>query len=376
MQIFSKRSENELAMPNLNLPPGTLIIDPESPKPVLTVFGYTPENFEERTLQHPDEVKEFMQKWPLIWLNVDGLGDEATLRSIAHIFNIHPLALEDIADTSQRAKVEQYDGHATFIVVPMPHPVEHEHEFTTEQLCLYLGERCVVSFQATAPGDCLEVIRNRIRQKKGRVRISNAAYLAYALVDTVIDAFFPIVSTMGDSLDALEARIMEESKNSQIFDIRAVKVNLMRVRRAVWPMRDAILNMTTMEHVWGQDLRPYLRDAADHVARLMDLIETDRMMASDLMELYLNSTSNRLGEVNKFLTVVATIFIPVGAIASIYGMNFDMEKSAWNMPELKWTYGYPFALGLMTAVAATFLIVFWRRGWLGNQFDGNKRKPK
>ena len=181
---------------------------------------------------------------------------------------------------------------------------------------------------------------------------------------------------MGDSLDELEARIMEESKNSQIFDIRAVKVNLMRVRRAVWPMRDAVLNMITMEQVWGPDLRPYLRDASDHISRLMDLIETDRMMASDLMELYLNSTSNRLGEVNKFLTVVATIFIPVGAIASIYGMNFDMEKSAWNMPELKWTYGYPFALGLMTAVAATFLIVFWRRGWLGNQFDGNKRKPK
>lgn len=363
-------------MPNHNLPPGTLIIDPESSKPVLTVFGYSPDSFEERTLSHPDEVKEFMQKWPLIWLNVDGLGDEATLRSIAQIFNIHPLALEDIADTSQRAKVEQYDGHATFIVVPMPHPVEHQHEFTTEQLCLYLGERCVVSFQETTPGDCLEVIRNRIRQKKGRVRISNAAYLAYALVDTVIDAFFPIVSDMGDSLDALEARIMEESKNSQIFDIRAVKVNLMRVRRAVWPMRDAVLNMTTMEQVWGQDLRPYLRDASDHISRLMDLIETDRMMASDLMELYLNSTSNRLGEVNKFLTVVATIFIPVGAIASIYGMNFDMEHSAWNMPELKWTYGYPFALGLMTAVAATFLIVFWRRGWLGNQFDGNKRKPK
>ena len=365
-----------MARPSLNLPPGTLIIDPESPKPVLTVFGYSPDSFEERTLSHPDEVKEFMQKWPLIWLNVDGLGDEATLRSIGEIFNIHPLALEDIADTSQRAKVEQYDNRATFIVVPMPHPVEHEHEFTTEQLCLYLGEHFVVSFQQTAPGDCLEVIRERIRHKKGRVRTSNAAYLAYALVDTVIDAFFPIVSTMGDSLDALEARIMDESKSSQIFDIRAVKVNLMRVRRAVWPMRDAILNMTNMDQVWGADLRPYLRDATDHVARLMDLIETDRMMASDLMELYLNSASNRLGEVNKFLTVVATIFIPVGAIASIYGMNFDMEKSAWNMPELKWTYGYPFALGLMLTVAATFLIIFWRRGWLGNQFQGHKRKRK
>ena len=365
-----------MARPSLNLPPGTLIIDPESPRPVLTVFGYSPDSFEERTLSHPDEVKEFMQKWPLIWLNVDGLGDEATLRSIGEIFNIHPLALEDIADTSQRAKVEQYDNRATFIVVPMPHPVEHEHEFTTEQLCLYLSEHCVVSFQQTAPGDCLEVIRERIRHKKGRVRTSNAAYLAYALVDTVIDAFFPIVSTMGDSLDALEARIMDESKSSQIFDIRAVKVNLMRVRRAVWPMRDAILNMTNMDQVWGADLRPYLRDATDHVARLMDLIETDRMMASDLMELYLNSASNRLGEVNKFLTVVATIFIPVGAIASIYGMNFDMEKSAWNMPELKWTYGYPFALGLMLTVAATFLIIFWRRGWLGNQFQGHKRKRK
>ncbi len=362
-------------MPNLNLPPGTLLIHPEFAKPVMTVFGYSPEGFQEKTLTHTDEIQEFMRNWPLIWLNVDGFGDEATLRSIAQIFNIHPLVLEDITDPSQRAKVEQYDDKATFIVVPMPNPMNHNHEFTTEQLSLYLGERFVVSFQATALGDCLEVIRNRIRQKKGRVRNSNAAYLAYALVDTVIDAFFPIVSVMGDSLDELEERIMQDSKNSQIFDIREVKVNLMRVRRAVWPMRDAIMTMSTLEQVWGQELRPYLRDAADHVARLMDLIETDRMMASDLMELYLNSANNRLGEVNKFLTVVATIFIPVGAIASIYGMNFDLE-SKWNMPELKWAYGYPFALGLMFMVAATFLIVFWRRGWLGNQFGVQKRNRK
>jgi len=230
----------------------------------------------------------------------------------------------------------------------------------------------VVSFQATAPGDCLSVIRDRIRTGRGRVRTSNSAYLAYALIDTVIDAYFPLVSQMGDRLEELEERIVEDVDVHQIHDIRAIKVDLMRIRRAVWPMRDAVAAMGTLDRVYGHELRPYLRDAQDHVARLMDLLETDRFMASDLMEIYLTATSNRLGEVNKFLTIVATIFIPLGFIASVYGMNFHPD-SPWNMPELNWRYGYPFALALMLFTALGFMGYFWWKGWLGSQAFGASR---
>ena len=188
-----------------------------------------------------------------------------------------------------------------------------------------------------------------------------------------IDAYFPTVSGMGDRLEELEERIVEDVDIHQIHDIRAIKTDLMRIRRAVWPMRDAVAAMAAIDRLYGHELRPYLRDAQDHVARLMDLLETDRFMASDLMEIYLTATSNRLGEVNKFLTIIATIFIPLNFIASIYGMNFDPHVSPWNMPELDWHYGYPFALGLMALTAASFLGYFWWKGRLGGQAFGATR---
>jgi magnesium transporter len=192
----------------------------------------------------------------------------------------------------------------------------------------------------------------------------------------VIDAYFPLVSDMGDRLEELEERIVHDVDVAQIHDIRAIKVDLMRIRRAVWPMRDAVAAMNGIDRVYGAELRPYLRDAQDHVARLMDLLETDRFMASDLMEIYLTATSNRLGEVNKFLTIIATIFIPLGFIASVYGMNFDPD-SPWNMPELKWSFGYPFALGLMLLTALGFMGYFWWKGWLGSQsFSASGRRNR
>jgi magnesium transporter len=358
-------------MPNLNLPPGTMQVDPEASRPVLTAFGFSPAGFEEVTLKDPAEVRQLLEKWPVVWLNVDGFGDEAILRGVQAIFGIHALAMEDVTDATQRAKVESY-GDNTFLVVPMPQVHREGVRFESEQLSLYLTDRAVVSFQATAPGDCLSVIRDRIRTGRGRVRTSNSAYLAYALIDTVIDAYFPLVSQMGDRLEELEERIVEDVDVHQIHDIRAIKVDLMRIRRAVWPMRDAVAAMGTLDRVYGHELRPYLRDAQDHVARLMDLLETDRFMASDLMEIYLTATSNRLGEVNKFLTIVATIFIPLGFIASVYGMNFHPD-SPWNMPELNWRYGYPFALALMLFTALGFMGYFWWKGWLGSQAFGASR---
>ena len=337
----------------------------------MTAFGYSPSGFEEVTLKDPDEIRAMIAKWPVVWLNVDGFGDLKLLQRIQEIFGIHAMAMEDITDITQRAKVETY-GDNTFIVVPMPQVHTEGVRFETEQLSLYLTDRAVISFQTTVPGDCLSELRDRIRTGRGRVRSSSAAYLAYGLIDTVVDAYFPLVSGLGDRLEDLEERIVDDVDVHQIHDIRAIKVDLMRIRRAVWPMRDAIVAMSAIERLYGQELRPYLRDAQDHVARLMDLLETDRYMASDLMEIYLTAISNRLGEVNKFLTIVATIFIPLGFIASVYGMNFHTE-SDWNMPELEWKYGYPFSLALMLLTASGFMTYFWHKGWLGSQAFGGKR---
>ncbi len=372
IKVPKPRGRSSRRMPNLNLPPGTLRVEPGSARPVLTAFGYSPSGFEEVTLTDPAEIQALLAKWPVVWLNVDGFGDEAILRQVQGIFGMHALAMEDVTDATQRAKVEQY-GDATFLVVPMPRSHVEGERFGSEQLSLYLTERAVISFQATAPGDCLNVIRERIRTGKGRVRSSGAAYLAYALIDAVIDAYFPTVSEMGDRLEALEERIVEDVDVHQIHDIRAIKTDLMRIRRAVWPMRDAVVAMAGIERLYGQELRPYLRDAQDHVSRLMDLLETDRFMASDLMEIYLTATSNRLGEVNKFLTIIATIFIPLSFIASVYGMNFDPKASPWNMPEIEWRLGYPFVLGLMVLTAGSFLGYFWWKGWLGGQAFGSSR---
>jgi len=366
--ILKRRAKR---MPNLNLPPGTMRVDSDALRPVLTAFGYSATGFEEITLKDPLEVRDLLQRWPVVWLNVDGFGDEAMLRHVQDIFSIHPMAMEDVTDITLRAKVEQY-AENTFVVVPMPQAHMAGTPFETEQLSLYLTDRAVVSFQAAAPGDCLHVIRDRIRTGKGRVRSSNAAYLTYALIDTVIDAYFPLVSTLGERLEELEERIVEDVDIHQIHDIRTIKMDLMRVRRAVWPMRDAVSVMSSIERLYGEELRPYLRDAQDHVARLMDLLETDRFMASDLMEIYLTATSNRLGEVNKFLTIVATIFIPLSFIASVYGMNFRPD-SPWNMPELNWYFGYPFSLLLMLLTAGSFMTYFWWKGWLSNQAFGGSR---
>lgn len=359
--------------PRVGLPPGTIVVDPGAPSAVATVFGYGPDGFEERTVATVEELDAIRSRWPLLWLNVDGLGDGSLVRAIGEKFGLHPLALEDVTDPTQRAKVEPY-GDTTFIVIPMPRATPDA--FETEQLSIFIGKDFVVTFQERVGGDCLDPCRERIRHKRGRVRTSGAAYLGYALLDNVIDSYFPALGTLGDRLDGLEERIIFETRPEAIFEIRAVKNDLMRMRRAVWPVRDVVTTLMMLESVFDAEHRLYLRDAFDHVVRVMDLLDTDRAVASDLMEIYMAVSNNRLGEVTKVLTIIATIFIPLSFIASIYGMNFDTQKGDWNMPELEWTYGYPFALGLMALVAGSFLVFFWRRGWLGGSFLSPERRHR
>jgi magnesium transporter len=353
--VRSARRGRVLLPKNVHLPPGELVVSHEEIPPTVTLMVFGPDAVEERSIRSVAELDAVRGDWPVLWLNVEGLGDAQLLREIAARFGLHPLAMEDVADTTQRAKVEPY-GETTFAVIPMPH--SDAAGFWTEQLSMFITARTVITFQSAQAGDCLEELRQRIRAGRGRVRRSNAPYLAYAIADATIDAYFPMVNGISDLLDELESEVLARPTTAHLLAIRRVRSDLLRIRRAVYPLRDAMTALAALDRVFDADTRPYLRDLNDHVSRLLDQLETDRFLASDLMDIYMTSLNLRLGETTKVLTIIATIFIPLSFIASVYGMNFEV------LPELRWKYGYAFALGLMALTAAAFLLYFWRKGWL------------
>jgi magnesium transporter len=341
--------------------PGTLAVDPAAACPAITVIAFDAQRLEERRLEHPRQAAAYLNKWPVIWVNVEGLGDAATIAELGEIFGLHELALEDAINVHQRAKVDQYDGHL-FIVARMPRV--HER-VDTEQVSLFLGKRFLVTF-IEDPGDCFDVVRSRIRNARGNVRDLGPDYLAYALLDATIDAYFPLLEHYGERLDQLEQEAMGQLKRRTITRIHEVKTDLLVLRRAIWPHRELFNELVRdATPLVSTQTRVYLRDCYDHVVQMIDLVEMYRELGSDLRDLHLTAMSNRMNEVMKVLTVITTIFMPLTLIAGIYGMNFHTGESPWNMPELDWYFGYPMALGLMATVTIVMLIVFRRRGWLG-----------
>jgi magnesium transporter len=347
-------------------PPGSVIVDPKAPKPRMRVIAYGPERYVEKEIADPDEVRTLLNQWPVCWINVDGLGDAELLQRLAEIVRLHPLALEDVVNLHQRAKVEAY-GEQAFIVT---HMVQLKEQLGIEQLSLYLGENFVVTFQQEPEWDCLGPVRERIRKGLSQVRQRGSGYLAYSLIDAVIDQYFPVLESYGERLEALEDQIVLRPTQRRTSELHELKRELLHLRRILWPLRDALntLLRDPIPHI-DAETRVYLRDCYDHMLRILDFVETDREVCSDLMDLYLTSISNRMNEVMKVLTVIATIFIPLTFIAGVYGMNFDTEVSPWNMPELKWEYGYPACLAVMLVIAVGLLVYFRRKGWIGSAED-------
>lgn len=340
--------------------PGTVTVDPTAPKPVIHVLAYGPDDFVEQPIADPGEVREFLGKWPVTWINVDGLGDAETIRALGEIFGLHQLALEDVANVYQRPKVEEY-GERLFVIVRM---MTVNTPALSEQVSLFLGKGFVLTFQER-PGDCFDPVRERIRHARGRVRQAGADYLAYALLDSVVDAYFPIIEHYGDQLESMESQVFGRPDTETAAAIHRLKRQVVNLRRVIWPLREAVnALLRDSSPLITDDTRIYLRDCYDHAFQIMDLVETHRESASDLMNLYLTCVSNRMNEVMKVLTVIATIFIPLTFIAGIYGMNFDRE-SPLNMPELGWDWGYPACLAAMLVVTIGMLIFFRRKGWLG-----------
>jgi magnesium transporter len=301
---------------------------------------------------------------------VVGVGDAETVRRIGEIFALHRLALEDCINVHQRPKVEEYEDHR-FIVSRMAMIREGPD---TEQISLFLGRNFVITFQEQ-PGDCFGPVRERLRAARGRIRAAGADYLAYALLDAIVDSYFPVLESYGERIEDLEDDVLLRPDNRTVAQIFELKRDLLALRRAAWPQREAINTLIREPSpLIDDETRIFLRDCYDHAVHVLDIVETHREQAASLTDVYLSSMSNRLNEVMKVLTIIATIFIPLSFIASVYGMNFDTERSPWNMPELEWYFGYPFALGLMALTAAGLLLFFRRKGWIGSGRSGAGEK--
>jgi magnesium transporter len=342
--------------------PGTLIVNPDAEQSEIHVVRYGPEAVDERQVTTIDEVKSLLGQHKVTWINVDGLGDIDLIRQIGELFDMHRLAIADVVNITQRPKTEDY-GEALFVISRMPHMLDEG--LWIEQVSSFLRGGVLVTFQEKG-GDCWGPVRERIRQNRGLIRQEGADYLLYALLDSVTDSYFPILEHFGDAVEDLNDRIMEQPDPSEIRDMHSIRQDLITLRRAIWPLRDMFSAlMREQRRFLGDTAAIYLRDCYDHAVQLLDLVETYREIAAISMELYVTATSNRLNEIMKVLTIISTIFIPLSFIASVYGMNFNAEKSPFNMPELDWQYGYPFVLGLMALIGFALLFWFWRRGWIG-----------
>lgn len=341
-------------------PPGTLISPAEALQPTFDVLTYTPHSHTEHTNVGIESVGELCEREGVTWINVTGLADTEALEQVGEILGLHRLALEDVFNVHQRPKVEEFDDHL-FIVIRM---IRGPGSAETEQVSLFLGSDYVLSIQEKS-GDCFEPVRQRIRKGKGLVRNRGADYLCYALIDAVVDAYFPVLEAFGEDLEELEDSIVNEAEPSLVGELHDIKRNFLALRRSIWPQREMLSTLVRDEHsLMSHDTRLYLRDCYDHSIQLMDILETYREVASGLMDVYISSTSAKLNAIMKVLTIIATVFMPLSFIASLYGMNFDRTVSAWNMPELGWRLGYPIALGLMTLCALGLVGYFWRKGWL------------
>ena len=353
-------------------PPGSLVVDPHAPLPIIRVIAYGSEAVHEELVEDVSRIGSYLGRQPVTWVNVDGLGDAAVIRKLGEIFGIHRLALEDIINSHQRAKVDQYDNHL-FVVGRMVEMADHVE---TEQLSLFLGKSYVLTFQERV-GDAFDPVRERIRKAGGRVRNAGPDYLAYALIDAFIDNYFPVLEKYGERLESIEEDVLSRPEPVLVSRMHEVKRDLLTLRRAIWPLRETVNSLVREPSPFISDeTRVYFRDCYDHTIQIIDLLENYRDVASGLMEVYLSSVSNRLNEIMKILTMFTAFFIPLSLIAGIYGMNFNTARSPFNMPELNWYLGYPFVLGLMATVALGMVTFFRRKGWLRSRLGSRESETR
>ena len=321
------------------------------------MIEYGPDCLEERVDVGCEELLPHLSNDLVTWINIDGLSDLTVLRTLGERFNLHPLTLEDVLDTSQRPKVEQYDDYL-FIVSKMLY-LNHDQKIRAEQVSMFLGKSFLITLQEEGDFDVFEPVRARIRSGKGRIRHAQSDYLAYALLDSIIDHYYPVLESIGAEIDTIEDELIDNPLVRPVGSLHEHKRTLTQIRRMVWPLRD-VTNLLVHDEpgLIRPETKVYLRDCYDHSVQLMDLVESYRDVLSGLTEVHISSIGLRTNEIMRVLTVISSVFIPLTFIAGLYGMNFA------HMPELAQPYGYGVCLLVMLTIGIGQLIYFKRRHWL------------
>jgi len=347
-------------------PPGTLVVE-STVRPKIVVIDYDKEVVVEKEIESFERCIEYLQddRPSITWVDVRGIGHKETFERMGEIFKVHPLALEDMVNVPQRPKADAYANQ--HLIIARMAQVDDRGCLRTEQLAILFGEGYVLTIQEEAAWDVIETVRDRIRKGRGTIRERGADYLAYTVLDAVIDGFFPVLERVGERIEEIELDVAQ-ARRPMSREIHDIKRELLTLRRAIWPQRDLINALLREESpLLSKETRLHLRDTYDHAVQVMDMVETFREITSGLMDLYLSGVSNKMNEIMKVLTIISTIFLPITAIAGVYGMNFHHESSPYNMPELDWRYGYPYVLVVMFASVVGLLWFYWRKGWIGNR---------
>ena len=341
------------------LPPGSVVyVGDRKAGPIrITVLEYGEEGFEEREVKTLEECLPRPGKHSVTWIDITGVHDTELIAKLGSLFSLHPLLLEDIAHTNQRPKVEDY-GSQLYVVLRILTAHGREEEIENEQVSLILTPGVVISLQEQEGDDFLP-LRERIRNSKGRMRKRGADFLLYAMMDLVVDNYFKVLEQIGDHIEDLQEQVIAGSGQEDLHHIQRLKREVIFFRKSVWPLRDVVSALQRNDTgIMENEMRPYLRDLHDHVIQVMDAVETFRDMLSAILDIHLSAMSNKMNQVMKILTIIATIFIPITFLAGVYGMNFHY------MPELQWRWGY-LSFWLLVVASGVFMVIwFKKKNWL------------
>lgn len=356
----------------MGLAPGTLLIEPDAHALHIRVMRYGQDELHELEVDGVEGLERELARpagkgFPVTWVDVTGHGDVASLTRLGELLELHPLALEDIVNSYQRPKTDTYGDDIFLIARMIDEATPIEVRLDTEQLCILLRKGLVASFQER-PGDCFETVRQRVRSGNPRIRSSGADYLAYAILDALVDRYLVLADRYREILERLEDDLLDPRREEpfSLDRLYHLRRDLIHLGRAAAPLREVLMALLRMDdrELPTQETRLFLRDCYDHALRVVDWIDAHRDFAASLMEVHLSMIGNRTNEAMKVLTIISTIFIPLSFLAGIYGMNFDPDSSPYNMPELRWRYGYPAALAVMAVAAGLLLWLFRRKRWI------------
>ncbi|RPH93604.1 magnesium/cobalt transporter CorA [candidate division KSB1 bacterium] len=341
------------------LPPGTPVYvgERKHERTQIAAILFNEEHVAEKAVQNVEELSALKGQAGLLWVNLDGLTDVPLLESIGKLFELHPLVLEDIVNTEQRPKFEDYGSHAYIVLKQLMYDAAAK-QVIEEQISVVVGSDFLLSF-GEREGDVFDPVRERIRFGKGRIRRMGPDYLGYSLLDAVVDNYFVVLEYFGEQIEDLEDRILDKATQTLMHDVYRLRRELLNLRRAVWPLREVIAALERGETpLFQSETAVYLRDVYDHTVQMMDTIESYRDILTSMLDVYLSAVSYRMNVVMKVLTVISTIFLPLTFLAGVWGMNFK------HMPETKWIWGYPLALALMFGIGAWMLWFFKKRKWM------------